>query len=54
VIVLSDYPRWMFRKNLIKFFIGLVYYLYYFYSGCMMLGNHSKVITLKLMDSPRS
>ena len=30
VIVLSDHSRWMFRKNSIEFFIGLVYYLYYF------------------------
>ena len=30
VIALSDHPRWMFRKNLIEFFIGLGYYLYYF------------------------
>jgi len=33
VIVLSDHPRWMFRKNSIEFFIGLSYYLYYFTSG---------------------
>ena len=31
--VLSDHPRWMFKKNLIEFFVGLDYYLYYFYSG---------------------
>ena len=29
VIVLSDHPRWMFKKNLMEFFIGLTYYLYY-------------------------
>ena len=29
VIALSDYPRWMFRKNSMEFFIGLGYYLYY-------------------------
>ena len=34
VIVLSDHPRWMFKKNSIEFFIGLDYYLYYSYSGC--------------------
>ena len=34
--VLSDHPRWMFKKNLIKFFIGLDFYLYYFYSGCTL------------------
>ena len=28
---LKDYPRWVFRKNLIEFFIGLSTYLYYFY-----------------------
>jgi len=32
--VLSDHPRWMFKKNSIEFFLGLDYYLYYFYSGC--------------------
>ena len=31
--VLSDHPRWMFKKNSIEFFVGLDYYLYYFYSG---------------------
>jgi len=31
VIALSDYSRWMFRKNSMKFFVGLLNYLYYFY-----------------------
>ena len=31
--VLSDHPKWMFKKHLIGFFIGLDYYLYYSYSG---------------------
>jgi len=31
VIALSDHPRWMFRKNSMEFFIGLLNYLYYFY-----------------------
>jgi len=30
VIVLSDHPRWMFKKNSMEFFIALSYYLYYF------------------------
>jgi len=30
MIVLSNHPRWMFRKNSMGFFVGLVYYLYYF------------------------
>jgi len=34
VSVLSDHPRWMFKKNSMEFFVGLDYYLYYFYSGC--------------------
>ena len=33
---LSDHPRWMFKKNSIEFFIGLDFYLYYFYSGCTL------------------
>ena len=36
VNVLSDHPRWMFKKNLIEFFIGLQPYLYYYYSGCTL------------------
>jgi len=40
VIVLSDHPRWMFRKNSMEFFVGLNYYLYYFTSGCT-LKSHS-------------
>jgi len=31
VIALNDYSRWMFRKNLMEFFVGLLDYLYYFY-----------------------
>jgi len=30
VIVLSNHPRWMFRKNSMEFLVRLVYYLYYF------------------------
>jgi len=36
VNALSDHPRWMFKKNSIEFFIGLDYYLYYFYSSCTL------------------
>jgi len=36
VMALSDYPRWIFRKNSMEFFIGLSYYLYYFISGCTL------------------
>ena len=37
MIVLSDHPRWMFKKNSMEFFIGLLDYLYYFTSGCTLL-----------------
>jgi len=30
VIALSDHSRWMFRINLMEFFVVLSYYLYYF------------------------
>jgi len=41
VIALSDHPRWMFRKNSMEFFIGLVYYLYYFIVAVQLLvHNH--------------
>ena len=33
---LSDYPRWMFKKNSMEFFVGLQSYLYYCYSGCTL------------------
>ena len=36
VNVLSGYPRWIFRKNSMEFFIGLQPYLYYYYSGCTL------------------
>jgi len=36
VNVLSGHPRWMFRKNLMEFFVGLQPYLYYYYSGCTL------------------
>ena len=41
VNALSDHPRWMFKKNLMEFFIGLDFYLYYFYSGCTLHGHMS-------------
>jgi len=41
MIALNDYLRWMFKKNSIEFFIGLLNYLYYFTSGCILLvHNH--------------
>ena len=43
VNVLSDYPRWMFKKNLIEFFLGLDYYLYYFTVAVLLL-VHSHMI----------
>ena len=43
VSVLSDHPRWMFKKNLMEFFVGLDYYLYYFYSGCTATSPQSHV-----------
>ena len=33
---LSDHPRWIFKKNLMEFFVGLQSYLYYCYSGCTL------------------
>ena len=36
VNVLSNHPRWMFKKNLMEFFIRLQPYLYYYYSGCTL------------------
>ena len=37
MIVLSDHLRWMFRKNSMEFFVGLVYYLYYFTVAIQLL-----------------
>ena len=36
VSVLSDHPRWMFKKNSMEFSVGLQLYLYYYYSGCTL------------------
>ena len=36
VNVLSNHPRWIFKKNLMEFFVGLQPYLYYYYSGCTL------------------
>ena len=33
-------PRWLFRKNLMGFFIGLQSYLYYNYSGCTLQSHN--------------
>jgi len=35
--VLSDHPRWMFKKNSIEFFLGLDYYLYCFTVAVLLL-----------------
>ena len=35
--VLSDHPRWIFKKNSIEFFVGLDYYLYYFTVAVLLL-----------------
>ena len=44
VNVLSNYPRWMFKKNLMEFFVGLQPYLYYYYSGCT-LESHDHMLS---------
>jgi len=44
VIAFSDHPRWMFRKNLMEFFIKLLNYLYYFTSGYTLLVPWSHVL----------
>ena len=41
--VLSNHPRWIFKKNSIGFFVGLDYYLYYSYSGCTTISPWSYV-----------
>ena len=40
MIALSDHPWWMFKKNLMEFFIRLLNYLYYFTSGCTLLTHN--------------
>ena len=37
VNALSDHPRWIFKKNLMEFFLGLDYYLYYFTVAVLLL-----------------
>jgi len=37
VNILSNHPRWMFKKNSIEFFLGLDYYLYYFTVAILLL-----------------
>jgi len=44
VIALSDHPRWMFRKNSIEFFVGLLNYLYYFYKWLYTNSPQSHVL----------
>ena len=41
---LKDHPRWMFRKNLMEFFIGLLDYLYKFYRGYTTTNPQSHVL----------
>ena len=40
----KDHPRWMFRKNSIEFFIGLLDYLYKFYRGYATTNPRSCVL----------
>ena len=54
-------PRWLFRKNLMGFFIGLQSYLYYNYSGCTLQShNHmsfpecSNHLTCHIIGLPKS
>jgi len=35
--VLSDHPRWMFKKNSMEFFVEFEYYLYYFTVAILLL-----------------
>jgi len=37
MIALSDYLRWTFKKNLMEFFVGMDYYLYYFTVAVLLL-----------------
>ena len=48
---LSDHPRWMFKKNLMEFFIGLDYYLYYFTVAVLLL-VHGHMIFQNVLWSP--
>ena len=45
VIALSDHPRWMFRKNLMEFFVALLNYLYKSYSGYATISSQSHVLS---------
>ena len=40
VNILSDYPRQMFKKNSMEFFLGLDYYLYYFTVAVLLLAHN--------------
>ena len=48
VIALSNYPRWMFRKNSIEFFVVLLDYLYKSYSGYATISSWSHVLSFLL------
>ena len=41
---LKSHPRWMFRKNLMEFFVGLLDYLYKFYRGYATTNPRSHVL----------
>ena len=51
MIVLSDHPRWMFKKNSMGFFVGLDYYLYYFTVAVLLL-VHDHVSFQNILWSP--
>ena len=40
----KDHPRWMFRKNSMEFFVGLLDYLYKFYCGYATTNPRSHVL----------
>ena len=51
VIVLSDHPRWMFKKNSMEFFVVLGYYLYYS-TVAILLWVHNRMSFQNVLWSP--
>jgi len=51
MIVLSDHPRWMFKKNSMEFFVRLDYYLYYFTVAVLLL-VHNHMFFQNVLWSP--
>jgi len=45
MIVLSDHPRWMFRKNSIEFPVRFDYYLYKCLLVCAHTSHNHKILT---------